>query len=157
MLVFHCARVMDARRKTDKAHAQKSDLEISNHTQGIRGRPSKSYVFSCLLQQYRPQGEVVRREDAGGDRGLEGYLRDNSGKVLIGVQAKLFLGSFRSEWWSEMDYSARGAIESNASDGQLRLIFFCTPLTFTAKQREKWEQKRSEWAARAWSFSTPQP
>jgi hypothetical protein len=122
---------------------------------GDQRRAFEELCFQLFAQEYHSSGEVVRREGAGGDRGLEGYLCDSQGLVLVGVQAKLFLGQFRSEWWSQMDDSARTAIEDNASDGQLQRYIFCTPRTFTGNQRQKWENKRLDWKTVPSSSATP--
>jgi hypothetical protein len=45
---------------------------------GDQRRAFEELCLQLFAQEYRSQGEVVRREGADGDHGIEGYLSDDS-------------------------------------------------------------------------------
>jgi hypothetical protein len=48
-------------------------------------------TYQLFANDYANQGMAVRREGRGGDAGLEGFIEDDGGHVIIGHQAKFFI------------------------------------------------------------------
>lgn len=70
---------------------------------GDRRWAFEELCFLLFAAQFRTRGEAARREGAGGDGELEGYIHDGAGRVVLGVQAKYFTAdSFNPGWWSKI-------------------------------------------------------
>ena len=122
---------------------------------GDQRRAFEEMVFQLFSREHSALGEPVRREGAGGDRGLEGYISDQAGRVLIAVQAKFFVEAFGRSQWQQVDTSVRIALAGNAEDKALRRYIIATPRTFTESQQGTWRKFREEWAKEATALGYP--
>ena len=113
---------------------------------GDRRWAFEELCYLLFASEFQIRGEAVRREGAGGDGGLEGYIHDGLGRVVLGVQAKYFVGeSFKSGWWAQMTDSVQTALVSNVHHAVMESYIICTPRTLTAKQQERWNDLCMEW------------
>jgi hypothetical protein len=48
-------------------------------------------TYQLFASEYGTAGASARREGEGGDAGLEGFIEDDRGRVIIGHQAKFFV------------------------------------------------------------------
>ena len=80
-------------------------------------------------------GELVRRIDgAGGDGGIEAYVR-NPDEGLIGFQAKYFIDRFGPRQFAQIKDSIQTAIQNHPS---LSKYIVACPQDFTTKGDERW-------------------
>src|SRR6266480_2363016 len=103
-------------------------------------------TYQLFSTEYATKGIAVRRQGEGGDAGLEGYIEDESGRVLVGHQAKFFLGRLESQQWVHLDGSIRTALNDNKEDGHLCEYVIAMPRNLTSKQRQKWNELKSGWS-----------
>ncbi len=122
------------------------DFEQIKPHLGDRRWAFEELCFLLFAEGFRSSGEAIRREGAGGDEGLEGYVPDCAGGVKIGMQSKFFVGAaFRTGWWSQMSESVQQALAENANQGVMELYVVCTPRIYTKKQRSRWDDLCLEW------------
>jgi|SRR5580692_10924052 hypothetical protein len=106
---------------------------------GSQRKAFEEFSFQLFAREFFSRGRAIRREGAGGDGGLEGFIPGESGRAAIGLQAKYFLGDFKDSWWRQMAESVKTALKANAHHHSLQRHVFCTPLTFTEAQQNKWD------------------
>ena len=122
------------------------DFEHIKPHLGDRRWAFEELCFLLFAREFHSLGEAVRREGAGGDGGLEGYIHDGAGQVKIGTQSKFFVGAeFRSGWWSQTSESVQQALAENAHHGVMERYIICTPRILTKKQRDRWDALCLEW------------
>jgi hypothetical protein len=120
---------------------------------GDRRWAFEELCFHLFTEELKAKGEATRREGSGGDGGLEGYIHDGKGRAVIGMQAKHFVGEkFDSKWWGKMTESVTQALRTNAHHRALERYVICTPRTFNASERKKWESLCGGWTKLATKF-----
>jgi hypothetical protein len=112
---------------------------------GSQRKAFEEFSFQLFAREFFSRGRAIRREGAGGDGGLEGFIPGESGRAAIGLQAKYFLGDFKDSWWRQMAESVKTALKANAHHHSLQRHVFCTPLTFTEAQQNKWDDYVRDW------------
>ena len=107
--------------------------------------------FLLFLRAYACVGVAVRRNGAGGDGGLEGFMADAEGRALIGLQAKFFDDKLGATQWNDLDESIRRAISDNAfAKVKLRETLTSLPKLLLPEQKAKWEKFKANWPQK-WS------
>src|SRR5690242_10899042 len=97
---------------------------------GDQRRAFEEMCFQLFAKQFVEKGEPVRREGSGGDAGMEGYIADDEGCAIIGLQVKFFPEKFGADQWHKIDESVRTALNDCSSDGSLTEFVVATPREF---------------------------
>jgi hypothetical protein len=117
---------------------------------GNRRWAFEELCFLLFASEFEAEGTAIRREGAGGDGGIEGYICDANGNVSCGLQAKHFVGErFHRDWWRQLTESVVQALKSNVAADSLRRYVICTPRTFTQAQQKRWDGLCEEWEQQA--------
>lgn len=132
------------------SHSTSIQFETIKPHRGDQRWAFEELCFLLFADEFRVRGEAVRREGAGGDGGLEGYIHDGAGRVVLGLQAKYFVGKpFDAQWWPKMSDSVETALKANAHHAAMERYVICTPRTFTESQRKRWDGLCGKWKAMA--------
>jgi len=132
------------------------DFERIKPHRGDRRWAFEELCYLLFAEDFRSSGEAIRREGAGGDGGIEGYIHDGAGRVKIGMQSKFFVGAaFESGWWSKMNKSVQDALAANTHHGVMERYVICTPRILTKKQRYRWDGLCLEWMGYAITLGYP--
>ena len=102
--------------------------------QGDRRRAFEELSHQLFALEMQPH-TAIRREGAGGDGGLESFAQNKSGGVIVGLQAKYFVGPFAKSWFSKIDQSVSSALESCSDRPHLEEYVIAVPIVLTAGQR----------------------
>ena len=113
---------------------------------GSQRKAFEEMTYQLFASHYSAIGMPVRREGEGGDSGLEGYIENSAGDVLVGHQAKFFDEKLGSKQWTQVDDSVRTALESNKDIASLREYVIAIPRNLNSTQRTKWNALKSKWA-----------
>ena len=109
-------------------------------------------TYQLFANDYANQGTAVRREGRGGDAGLEGFIEDDGGHVIIGHQAKFFIDRLEARQWEQIDTSVRRALHDNSQEGALREYIVTMPRNLNQAQHRRWNDLKTSWTVLAKEF-----
>ena len=122
--------------------------DIKSHRNG------REWAFEELSYQIfeKEKGDgkpVIRRDGSGGDGGIEAYVADHQGRVIVGLQAKYFINGLRTQQWAQLDKSVLTTLKRNQDDCVLREYIITLPINLSEKQQNNWGRHVTKWKEEA--------